>query len=299
MNYIAHLLIYFSIYAILAMSLNLVTGYCGLISLAHAAYFAIGAYAYALGTITLGIGFIPAMLLGITVACLLSLAVSVPAWRFKGDFFILVSLVVQALVFGALFNWRSSASELGTWANLTNGPFGISGIPRPVIAGYAFDTMGSMCVLSLAIAAGCGVVCWLLVRSPWGRLLKAMRDDELAAKGLGKNTRLAKVHAFAFACGLAAVAGAIYASYVRYIDPSSASFDESILMLCMVLVGGLGNFRGPIVGAAVLLAIPEALRFASIPDSLAPDIRLMAYGLLLILMAHFRPQGLAGVYRLE
>jgi branched-chain amino acid transport system permease protein len=126
-----------------------------------------------------------------------------------------------------------------------------------------------------------------------------MRDDELAARSLGKNVRLLKTQVFAVASGLAAVAGAIYASYVGYVDPSIASLQQSILMLCMVIVGGVGNFRGPIVGAVVLIAIPEILRFIDITDTAAANIRLMAYGLLLIAVTHFRPQGLAGSYRFE
>jgi branched-chain amino acid transport system permease protein len=151
----------------------------------------------------------------------------------------------------------------------------------------------------LILVAVFSLMTWLFSSSPWGRLLKAMRDDELAARGLGKNIRLVKVQAFAVACGMVAVAGTIYASYVSYIDPSIASLDESILMLCMVIVGGGGNFRGPLVGALVLLSIPELLRFVNIPDVMAANIRLMVYGLLLVLMMHFRPQGLAGEYRLE
>ena len=126
-----------------------------------------------------------------------------------------------------------------------------------------------------------------------------MRDDELAARGLGKNVRLVKVQVFALACGLVAVAGALYASYVSYVDPTSASLEESILMLSFVLVGGVGNFRGPIIGAFILLAIPELLRLLAMPDAVAAEVRLMAYGLLLALMMHFRPQGIAGVYRPE
>ena len=126
-----------------------------------------------------------------------------------------------------------------------------------------------------------------------------MRDDELATKGLGKNTQLVKVQAFAIACGMAAVAGTIYASYVSYIDPSTASLDESVLMTCMVLVGGVGNFRGPLVGAFLLLMIPELLRFAMIPDAIAANLRLILYGVLLVVMMHVRPQGIAGDYPVD
>jgi branched-chain amino acid transport system permease protein len=299
MNYLLHLLIYLNIYVIVALSLNLVVGYCGLLTLAHAGYFAIGAYTYALTTLKLGLGFIPAGLLAVGVAAVLSLAVSLPSWRFKGDFFVMISLAVQTLVFSLLHNWFSPDTQPGTWANLTNGPYGLSGISKPAIGSTKFATVGSIAALSTMLALSAGLIIWLFVGSPWGRLLKAMRDDELAARGLGKNTRLAKVQAMAIACGFAALAGAIYSSYVSYIDPSSASLDESILILCMVLVGGVGNFRGPLVGAFVLLAIPELLRFAHFPDAVAANIRLLAYGGLLVVMAHFRPKGLAGEYRLE
>ena len=131
---------------------------------------------------------------------------------------------------------------------------------------------------------------WLLIRSPWGRLLKAIRDDELAARSLGKNSRLVKVQVFAVACALAAVSGAIYCSYVTYIEPSAASIDESILLLSMVLVGGVGNFRGPLVGAFVLLAIPELLRLAQLPDATAANLRLLAYGGLLVQWHIFAPK---------
>jgi branched-chain amino acid transport system permease protein len=129
--------------------------------------------------------------------------------------------------------------------------------------------------------------------------LKAVRDDELATQGLGKNTRLVKLQVVAIASGLVAVAGALYAGHVRYLDPSSASLDESILMLSMVIVGGLGNFRGPLVGAALLILLPEALRFVALPDSIAANMRLLIYGVLLIVMMQFRPQGIAGDYRME
>ncbi len=299
MSYLIHLIIYLDIYVIVALSLNLVVGYCGLMTLAHAAYFAVGSYTYAIVTLKFGLGFLPALILGFGIAALLSLATSLPSWRFKGDFFVLVSLAVQALLFSVFHNWSSPGAESITWANLTNGPLGLSGIPKPAILGIRFDTIGYIAGLSLAVTGFCIFISWRLISSPWCRLLKSMRDDELATRGLGKHVRVAKLQAFAIACGMASLAGAIYAGYVSYIDPSTASLDESILMLCMVIIGGVGNFRGPIVGALVLLAIPEALRFAHIPDGVAANLRLLAYGLLLILMVHFRPQGIAGEYRVE
>jgi branched-chain amino acid transport system permease protein len=299
MSYFLHLFIYFNINVIVALSLNLVMGYCGLLTLAHAGYFALGSYAYALATVKLGWGFFPAVGLGVLLAAVMSLAISLPAIKFKGDFFVLVSLAVQTLLFSLLYNWSSPGAEVGTWQNLTNGSFGISSIPRPNLFGWQLDSIESMAGLAFVTAVICAGVVWLLLSSPWGRLLKAIRDDELAARGLGKNTKLAKIQAVAIACGMAAIAGSLYAAYVNYIDPSTASLDESILMTCMVLVGGVGNFRGPLVGAFVLLAIPEALRFAAIPEAVAANIRLGLYGLLLVVMMRFRPQGIAGDYRID
>lgn len=299
MNYFLHVLIYFNIYAILALSLNLVVGYCGLLTLAHAAYFAVGGYAYALATLVLGWGFFPAIILAMAVSSILSLAISLPAWRFKGDFFVLISLAVQTFIFSLLYNWSDPVAPIGSLNNLTNGPFGLAGIPRPEILSLKFSSISLFSILSLIAMATCMLLVYLLKHSPWGRLLKCMRDDELATRGLGKNTRLAKVQAFAVACAFAGLAGALYAGYIGYLDPSSGSLDESILMLCMVLVGGVGNFRGPLIGAFVLLLIPEALRYVHMSDAIAANMRLLIYGLLIVVMMHVRPQGLAGEYRLK
>ncbi len=298
MNYALHLLIYFSIYAIAAMSLNLVIGYCGLLTLAHAAYFAIGAYTYAIMSLY-GWGFLPALLAAVFISGVMSLAVSLPAWRFRGDNFVLMSLAAQTFIFSLLHNWYHPQANPGTLQNLTNGPFGLAGITKPAIIGIRFDTIGRMAVLAVMLAVLCGFLIWRLQSSPWGRLLQCMRDDELALRGLGKNVRRAKLEAFAISCGLVAVAGVVYAAYVSFIDASSATLDESILMVCMLLVGGMVNFRGPLIGAAVLIALPEILRMVHFPDTIAANIRLLAYGLLLIFMVHFRPQGLAGKYRVQ
>jgi branched-chain amino acid transport system permease protein len=299
MNYIIHLLIYFDIYVIVALSLNLVVGYCGMLTLVHAGFYAIGGYAYALLTLVLGWGFLPALFTAVMLAATLSLAVSLPAWRLKGDFFVLATLAVQSLIFSLLYNWSDPNAPLGTWNNLTNGPFGISGIPKPKILGFTVTDSHSFFLLATSLAALCAFIVWRLTSSPWGRVLVAMREDELAARNLGKNTRLLKVQALAIASGLVSVAGTLYAAYVGYLDPSSASLEESILMLSMVIVGGVGNFRGPVIGAMVLIAVPELLRFLDLPDALAANLRLAIYGLLLVLMMHFRPQGISGKYRLS
>ncbi len=299
MNYLLHLLVYLDIYIIVALSLNLVVGYCGLLTLAHAGYYAIGGYTYALLSMKLGWELVPSMIAGAVLAAVLSLAVSLPAWRLRGDFFILASLAIQALIYRTLYNWSSADAPLGSWENLTNGPLGISGIPKPFLFGRQIVSTAAFAILATSVALVCGFILWRLTSSPWGRLLLTMREDELAARGLGKNTRIVKVQAFAVSAALVAVGGSLYASYVLYLDPSAASLDASILMLSMVVVGGLGNFRGPLIGAAILLILPEALRLLDLPDAQAANIRLLFYGILLVLLMHFRPQGIAGEYRMQ
>jgi branched-chain amino acid transport system permease protein len=149
------------------------------------------------------------------------------------------------------------------------------------------------------LAFAFGMLIALLKWSPFGRAMQAMRDDELAARSVGIPVDWLKLQAFALASALVGVAGGLYAAYVSYIDPTSFGLNESILMLSMVIVGGTGNVRGPLVGAAVLILLPEALRFLAMPDAIAANVRLLAYGLLLVIMMRLRPQGLAGAYRYQ
>jgi len=289
MSYLLHLLIFFQIYVIVAMSLNLLIGYGGLLQIAHAAYFGIGAYAAALLWTKLGIGFVPGLMGAAAMAAVLSLLVSLPSWRFRGDYFVMISLAVQVVLYSLMYNWM----------DVTNGPYGITAIPRPAFSGSTSAIQWEIFAIYAIIVLLLACVLAAAKHSPFGRSLQAMRDDELAARSLGIPVRRLKVEAFLLASALVGVAGGLYAAYVGYIDPTSFTLDESILMLSMVIVGGTGNVRGPLIGAAVLIAIPEILRFLSLPDAVAANVRLLAYGLLLILMMHWRPQGLAGRYRFE
>jgi branched-chain amino acid transport system permease protein len=289
MSYLLHLLIFFQIYAVVAMSLNLLIGYGGLLQVAHAAYFGVGAYTAALLWTKLGVGFIPGLLGAALMSSLLSLLVSLSAWRFRGDYFVMISLAVQVVLYSLMYNFM----------DITNGPYGITAIPKPVIMNSTSATQMATFAIYVVVVGMLALILAAAKLSPFGRSLQAMRDDELAARSLGIPVRRLKVEAFMLASAMVGVAGGLYASYISYIDPTSFTLDESILMLSMVIVGGTGNVRGPLVGAAVLIAIPELLRFLSLPDTVAAHIRLLAYGLLLILMMHWRPQGLAGRYRFE
>jgi len=289
MNYILHLIVLMELYLILSLSLNLMVGYTGLLTLAHAAFYGIGAYLCTLMMVDFGWSFLPSLAVAIGGAMVLSPLISLSSLRFRGDYFILVTLAFQVIVFTILYNW----------VGVTRGPFGIPGIPKPSIFGFAIDSLVSFSIFGFVCAGICTAFLAVVYRSPFGRALQAIRDDELAATALGKKPVSFKLRSVAIASSCAALAGGLYATYVTFIDPTSFTLDESILMLSMVIIGGTGNVRGPILGALVLVFIPEVLRFTTIPDSVAANIRFIIYGLLLILMMRFRPQGIAGGYQVE
>lgn len=286
-NYLWHILVMINLYAILALSFNLVAGYTGLISFCHAAFYGIGAYTTALLMMNAGWGFLPALLAAILLTMALSLVIGVPSLRLRGDYFVLVTLGFQIIVFTILYNW----------VNLTRGPYGIPGIPTPKFFGIGVDSVFGYFLFSSFLALLCGIMLWALKESPFGRALKAVREDEIAAAALGKNVPLLKTAAFSIAAAFAAVPGAMFACYMRYVDPTSFTLMESVFIATMVIIGGAGNLEGPLVGAALMVFLPEFLRFLQIPDAVAANVRQVIYGLLLIILVRYRPQGLMGEYK--
>jgi branched-chain amino acid transport system permease protein len=289
MNYLLHIVILFEIYIILSLSLNLMLGYTGLLTLAHASFYGIGAYVTTLLMVNFGWNILPAIVMAIMASALASLVISYSSVRFKGDYFILATLAFQVITFAILYNW----------VDVTRGPYGIPGIPKPSLVGIKINSLGSFVVFGALVATSVVFFLVMLMKAPFSRTLKGIRDDELAMKVLGKNTIAMKVKSVAIASACAAVAGALYATYVTYIDPTSFTLNESILLISMVIIGGSGNIRGPIVGAIVLVLLPEALRFLAIPDSVAPNMRMILYGLLLVVLMYKRPEGIWGEYRLQ
>lgn len=299
MTYPLHLLVFLFVYSLAACSLNMIIGYCGLLSLAHAGYFATGAYIYALCTLSFGWGFVPATISAVVLAATMSLFLSLPTRRFKGDFFVLISLAVQLVLFGLFYNWYSADSPPGSLQNLTNGPFGLAGIARPEFLGSQLERGPRLVVFYGVCTALALAICYRTLNSPWGRLLKAIRDDELAVRALGKRPDTARIEVVAIASGVAAFAGVIYASYIGYVDANLSSLDQSMIFLAMVLIGGVEHFWGPVVGAAVLLIVPELLREIGFGGQLAPSLRNALVGVVLCVLMHTRPQGLLGSYRLR
>jgi len=289
MNYLLHILIMINIYAILALSLNLLVGYTGLLSLSHAAFYGIGAYISTLLMMELGLGFVSSLFLAIAGAVLLSFIISVPSLRLKGDYFVLASLGFQIIVFTVLYNW----------VDLTRGPYGIPGIPRPTVLGIEINSIASYLIFSGIIAAICVGLLYLIGNSPFGRVLKAIREDEMAAAALGKNIYQFKIIAFAITASFATVPGVLFAGYMRYIDPMSFTLMESVFILSIIIIGGAGNTLGPLIGTALMIILPEALRFFRIPGTIAPNMRQIIYGVLIILILRYLPRGLSGEYRFE
>jgi branched-chain amino acid transport system permease protein len=289
MNYILHIFIMINIYFILALSLNLLVGYTGLLSMCHAAFYGIGAYISTLAIMKLHIPFIPSLLLSVAGAILLSFLISIPSLRLKGDYFVLASLAFQIIIFTILYNW----------IGLTRGPYGIPGIPRPKLFGTEIDSIPSYFIFSLIVAGICGVLLYLIKNSPFGRVLKAIREDEIATAALGKNVMKFKIIAFAIAAGFGAVPGVLFAGYMRYIDPTSFTLMESVFIISIIIIGGTGNISGPLIGTVLMVILPEILRFLSMPDAIAANMRQIIYGLLIILIMRYMPQGILGEYKFQ
>ncbi|MGQ9817025.1 MAG: branched-chain amino acid ABC transporter permease [bacterium] len=289
MNYLFHILIMIGIYIILSLSLNLLVGYTGLLSLCHAAFYGIGAYTTTLLMVKAGFNFLPAMIIGILFASLVSLIVAIPSLRLKGDFFILAGLGFQIIIFNILYNW----------VGLTRGPYGIPGIPRPNLFGFVIDSIHTFFLLIFFISGIILILLMRLYRSPFAQVLKGIREDEIVVLTLGRNTFLFKTVAFAIAAGIASIAGSLYAVYVSYIDPTSFTLDESIFIIAIVLVGGSGNLKGPLAGTIFMIVLPELLRFLGLPDTIAPNVRQMVYGAILVFLMWKRPQGIMGEYKME
>jgi branched-chain amino acid transport system permease protein len=298
MTYAAHLLAWFGIFALAATSLNIVTGYLGLLSLAQAGFFALGAYAWAVLSTVHGWSWPVATLAGMALAALASMPLALAAARCRGGMFVLASLAFQMLLF-SLLRLGATDAPPGSLANPVNSVFGISDIPRPALAGIAIEGTLAYAVFALVVCAAGVLLCARLLHSPWGRALRALRDDTLVAGSLGLDATRLRLQAFALSAALAAVAGSLYAGYVSFVDPQVAGLDLSILLLAMVVLGGAGNLRGPLLGAALLLALPELLRLAGMADATGAQWRALLYGACLVLVIALRPQGIAGNWRLR
>jgi len=288
MSYLAHIGIIFSIYAILAVSLNLLVGYTGLLSVSQAALFGVGAYTAAVLSTSFGFGFFTILFFSICMGIIVSFLSGLLLSRFNGDYYALVSVGLNVIIINVFRNWDS----------VTHGPLGIYGILKPNILGTKLISNESFFVLAIILLAVTLLISRFVVKSSFGRVLKTIRDDEQIIQVFGYKTLNYKLFIFMISAAMASVAGTLYASYITFIEPNSFVLLESIFILAMVILGGLASLRGSLLGALVLVLLPEALRFVGFSPDIAAQMRYAIYGLFLILFMLYRPQGLVGGYKL-
>jgi len=286
--YFIHLLILIGIYIILAISLQLAIGFTGLLNLGHIAFFGIGAYTSALLTLNgwpFWIGFLFAGVITMIFGFLLAMATN----KLKGDYLALATMGFSFVVYAVLLNW----------SGLTRGPLGLPGIPKPSLFGITFSSNLSFLILVVIIGLASYFIISRIVRSPFGRVLGSIRDDELASRSLGKNVFKVKLVVLGVSAFFAGIAGSLYAHYITFIDPSSFTILQIIPVLLIVIVGGLASLEGTIIATVVILLIPELLRFVGFPSSIIGPARQIIYALILLLILIFKPKGFYGKVELE
>ncbi len=289
MGYLSHIIILINIYVILTVATGLIVGLSRMISLGQAAFYGIGAYITALCIILLDLSLLPSLILVMLVNGLISLLIAIPSMRLKGDYFILATLAFQFIIFSLLNNLTS----------LTKGSLGISGI-GPVSFLGLFDLNGQQVFLlvSAIMAAIVVYIFYKIYHSPYGTALKALREDEIALQTMGRNTRRLKMLAFIISSAFIGWASYIFATYMTFIYPGGFHLEESIFILIAVLVGGSGTIRGSIAGAVFVIVVPELLRMTGLPDDIAAPMKQIFFGLILIIIMRYRPNGLMGELKL-
>ncbi|MCX5916886.1 MAG: branched-chain amino acid ABC transporter ATP-binding protein/permease [Deltaproteobacteria bacterium] len=286
MDYIFNVLVFILIYAVWVQSLNLIMGYVGVISMGHAIFSGIGAYTAALISVHLGYNFLVGTVAGFLLATVVGALLAIPSLRVRNEYLIVFTVGFQMVAYEFMITARG----------ITEGQGGIPNIPSPQLFGFAFNTPFKFLPLALVTTVICFAIVWRLVNSPFGRVLKAIREDESACRALGKNTLKFKVLVFALGGGIAAIAGSTMAYFITFISPVSFSIEISIFIIVMVVLGGEASFWGPLVGAAILVGLPEVLRFLPGTAGFVDVLREIFYGLILMFMMIFRPQGILPEY---
>ncbi len=267
-------------YIVLALGLNIVVGQAGLLNLGYVAFYAIGAYTYAILSTRFGLAFWPGLLAGSFVAAVFAFIVGLPILRLRGDYFAIVTLGLGEI----------TRIILNNWDGLTGGPNGISKIGRPIMAGYTLHSTLDFYFMILVIVIITVFAVKRLMTSRIGRAWISIREDEVAAEAMGINTFRLKLLAFVVGSALAGLTGVFFAAKMAFVSPESFTFTESVLILCMVVLGGMGSIPGIILGALLLITLPEIFRDFQ-------DYRMLAFGFALVAMMVFRPQGLLGTIK--
>jgi branched-chain amino acid transport system permease protein len=283
LGFLLLLLVYFGIFAVLSLSQNIITGQAGMLSLGHAAFFAIGAYTMAIG-LTAGLDFWACFFLAGALSLAAGVLIGLPTLRLSGDYLAIATLGFGEITRNVILNWDS----------LTRGPLGISNIPVPKLFGIALS-LDNRLFFILVIWVYVALV-WLVMRhlnrSRFGLALDAVREDEIAARAMGINATKYKVVSFAVGAFFAGQAGTFWTIFNGAVNPASFDFMLSVMVLAMVVLGGMGNPVGAIFGAVIIQLIAELPRLLGVSSIISPQARQIIFGLVLVLMMIYRPQGL-------
>lgn len=292
----------FAIWAMLTVSLNLVVGFSGLLSIGHIGFFGLGAYSVAIltsttsyeqlrtGSIpTFGWPFFAALPVAILVAGLVALLVGIAFNRFRDDIYVLVSFGFAIIAFNVFLNLRE----------ITRGAFGIHDVARPQIGSWVFDTEIELMLLAMALMVIVVGISWFIVSSSFGRVLTAIREDEQVAAVFGYRVTQYKLAVWVISAMMAGLAGGMFASWTTFIDPNSFILLESVLLVAIVILGGLATIWGSLLGALAFVLLEEGMRFLpGLPQEYVGQARQVVLGIMLVLLMLFRPQGLLGRFRL-
>lgn len=281
-DYVFHLVVLVCIYSLVAIGLNLLLGYSKLLNLGIAAVFGVGAYSSALLTLA-NVPFVLSLFCGVLIGGVFSVIIGLFSLRLKGEYFALVTLGFVVLFDSFVRN-----------VSLTNGSAGLSNIVRPNIFSLVISLPWEFAIASIIILLVVLIIVYRLVSSPFGRLLKGVRDDEIASRAIGKFVLRTRLVVLFISGIIIALAGVWYVHYVSFISPSSFGLVETFLVLSMVIVGGLESFSGSVLGVFILVLFSEFLRFVNLPVEFAGALHGIIFSLILILIIMYRPKGLFG-----
>ncbi|MBI9096153.1 MAG: branched-chain amino acid ABC transporter permease [Sphaerochaeta sp.] len=285
-NFFLLILIYTGIYALMAIGQNVITGYGGMLSLCQAGFFAIGSYTTAILATHMGWSFWATLPVAAIISALFGLLIGLPTLRLKGDY-----LAIATLGFGEIVR-----NILNNWDSLTNGPMGIQKIPMPDLFGFTINPYKkySFLVMVILFVIIAYVLFQRLARSRMGRALTAVREDEIAAQSMGINITKYKVYAFVLGAAVAGIAGSLQAVFSLSVTPGTYTFMVSVMVLCMVVLGGMGNFKAAILGTFIIQLISYFPQLTGLSSVIPPQFKQILFGLILVVMMIWRPQGLLG-----
>jgi branched-chain amino acid transport system permease protein len=286
MDFAIHVATFAILYVSAAYALDVLLGETGILAMCIGAFCGVGAYTAAVLGARLGYSVGLEVAVACTIAAVASLVVSVPSFRLHDDYFVLATFALQVLFTRVANNWIS----------VTGGAEGVS-VPTGNLFGHAIHTPARSMALCLATAALCFVFVRRLAESPFGRVLRAIRSDELLVRALGKNSSRFKVDAFMVSAAVSASVGVLYAHFIRFVDPTLFDVGTSMLLVSMVIVGGAGSRYGPAVGAFALFALPEAFRFLPLPSAVGPFVKEAFVSVILLWTLLYRPTGIVGRHK--